>query len=252
MDDGSPGQPDTRIRDKKADPAASVNKPAKGEILRRAILDAAARLFIERGTGGTSIQDIAESLGLTRTAVYYYFKKKEDILQALTEDVTILAERLASNVGASDNLDPITALHNLVRQHAALILSRPVEFRVADRNESDLAPPHREAAEAARRGVFVNFSAVIQRGIHTGHFRMVDPKVAALGLIGMCSWTAWWFRPDGRLSQAQVADSIADLAVHSLKRADARRPRSLDIKESLRLVHEDLAYLERMLLEKNK
>lgn len=48
----------------------------KGEVLRRAILETAVTLFIERGTAGTSIQDIAESLGLTRTAVYYYFKKK--------------------------------------------------------------------------------------------------------------------------------------------------------------------------------
>src|SRR5690606_7425144 len=95
---------------KKAVAVAKPGKPAKGEILRRAILDAAATLFIERGTGGTSIQDIAESLGLTRTAVYYYFKKKEDIPQALTEDVTILAGRLANNVGARDTLDPITAL----------------------------------------------------------------------------------------------------------------------------------------------
>ncbi|MGE4335098.1 MAG: TetR/AcrR family transcriptional regulator [Pigmentiphaga sp.] len=231
-------------------PTSRPGRPPKGEALRRTILDVAAGLFIERGTGGTSIQDIADALGLTRTAVYYYFKKKEDILQALMEDVTILAARLATNVGEREGLDPIAALHGLVRQHAALILSRPVEFRVADRNEADLTPPHREAAETARRAVFVNFSRVIQRGILTGHFRMVDHKVAALGLIGMCNWTAWWFNAEGRLTQAQVADSIADLAVHSLKRSDARRPRSQDIKESFRLVYEDLAYLEKTLLSK--
>lgn len=216
-------------------------------MLRTAILDAAAKLFIERGTGGTSIQDIAESLGLTRTAVYYYFKKKEDILQSLTEEVTLSAERIASLVVERQDLDPVTALHDLVKQHAALVLARPAEFRVVERNENDLAPEHRLAAQTARRSLLQNFRDVIERGIQTGDFRMVDARVAAFSLIGMCNWTAWWFNTEGPLSQEQVADSIADLAVSSIKRIDARRPATPDVKESLRLLREDLAYLETVL-----
>ena len=101
----------------------------EGEALRSAILDAAATLFIERGTGGTSMQDIAEALGLSRTAVYYYFKNKDAILRALTEEVLNTARKLAGDTVARADLDPVQALGALVTQHADLILSRPAEFQ---------------------------------------------------------------------------------------------------------------------------
>lgn len=227
---------------------AIVTKPTvKGETLRKAILDAASKLFMERGLGGTSMQDIADALGLTRTAVYYYYKNKEAILESLTEDVTLSARRLAAEVAARVDLEPGEALRDLVEHHARLILFRPFEFRVADRNESDLPPKLRAAAEAARRGVLKNFANVIERGVRAGHFRMVDARIAAFAIIGMCNWTAWWFKAGGRRTEAEIADVLADLAIHALKREAGRKARKADVHESIRLLREDLAYLEKQL-----
>ena len=226
---------------------ANMKPTIKGEVLRKAILDAASKLFIERGLGGTSMQDIAEALGLTRTAVYYYYRNKEAILEGLTENVTLSAKRLAGDVAARADLDPIEALRGLVERHARLILSQPLEFRVVDRNESDLPPRLRAAAETARRGVLENFSAVIERGVRSGHFRVVDARIAAFALIGMCNWTAWWFKTGGRKTEAEIGAILADFAVHALQRADGRRPRKADTRESIRLLREDLAYLEQQL-----
>ncbi|MBN9427640.1 MAG: TetR family transcriptional regulator [Burkholderiales bacterium] len=233
-------------------PAAEGNESGarasfKGEVLRRAILDAAVTLFIERGTGGTSIQDIAESLGLTRTAVYYYFKKKENILQALSEEVTLSAKRLASSVIARPDFDVVAALREVVRQHATLIMEHPQGFRVIERNEKELPREHVAEAEAARRVIFENFRAIIERGISGGKFRDVDADVAAFSLIGMCNWTAWWFRPDGRMKVEEVSAAIADIGVNALLRAEARADRARDVQDSIRLLREDLAYLERHL-----
>ncbi|MBR8654581.1 TetR family transcriptional regulator [Achromobacter sp. Marseille-Q0513] len=227
---------------------ASTKGSLKGEALRSAILDAAATLFIERGTGGTSMQDIAEALGLSRTAVYYYFKNKDAILRALTEEVLNTARKLAGDTVARADLDPVQALGALVTQHADLILSRPAEFRVADRTEGDMTPKQRAALQAARRSLLENFSVVIEKGVRDGQFRMVDPHIAAVSLIGMCNWSAWWYKPDGRLSRAEVAAIMADMAVRSLLRDEARRTRSPDVSESLRLLREDLAYLEKLVL----
>jgi AcrR family transcriptional regulator len=227
---------------------AAVQKPTmKGETLRNAILDAASNLFIDRGLGGTSMQDIADALGLTRTAVYYYFKNKEAILESLTEDVTLSAKRLATNVASRADLDPVEALRGLVAQHAGLILSRPNEFRVVERNESGLPPKLRAVAESARRAVLENFSDVIERGIRSGDFRVVDARIAAFAIIGMCNWTAWWFKAEGRKTAQEIGEILADLAVHALKREPGRKPRKADVRESLRLLREDLAYLEQLL-----
>lgn len=220
----------------------------KGDALRSAILDVAAKLFIERGSAGTSIQNIAERLGLSRTAVYYYFKSKDAIQRALTEEVLADARKLAGDTVARDDLDPVTALRALVAQHAQLILSRPAEFRVADRTQADMTSKQRAAMQSARRNVLDNFSSVIERGIREGQFRMVDAHVAAFSLIGMCNWSAWWYKPSGRLSIAEVADLMAEMGVNALLRDEARRSRSpADARESLRLVREDLDYLEKII-----
>ncbi|HVZ46495.1 MAG TPA: TetR/AcrR family transcriptional regulator [Ramlibacter sp.] len=219
----------------------------KGEVLRRAILETAVTLFIQRGTAGTSIQDIAESLGLTRTAVYYYFRKKEDILQALSEEVTLSARRIGASVMARGDFDVVATLRDLVQQHAAVIMSHPQGFRVIERNERELSDEHVRAAQGARRAIFENFRAVIERGISSGRFRVVDADVAAFALIGMCNWTAWWFQPGGRMKAEEVSGAIADMAVHALMREDARVARTPDVWESFRLLREDLSYLERQL-----
>jgi AcrR family transcriptional regulator len=219
----------------------------KGETLRKAILDAASKLFIERGLGGTGMQDIADALGVTRTAVYYYYKNKEAILESLTEDVTLLARRMTAEVVARTQSEAGKALRGLVEQYARLILSRPFAFRVAERNESELPPKLRAAAETARRSVLENFTNVIERGVRAGEFRVVDARIAAFALLGMCNWTAWWFQAGGRKTEGEVAEILTDLAVHALKRDARRTPREADVHESIRLLREDLAYLEKQL-----
>jgi AcrR family transcriptional regulator len=215
----------------------------KGETLRKAILDAAAKLFIERGLAGTSMRDIANELGLTRTAVYYYFKNKEEILKGLTEDVTLSAKKTSEKLAARRDIDPAEALRGLVEQHARLILSRPEEFRVIDRNEVDMPPKLKAASEAARRQVFENFSEVIQRGIDSGVFRPVDARVAALAILGMGNWTAWWFKPEGRKTEAEIGALIADLAIHALQAQPRDRKRTGSLPERLQVLRDDLDHI---------
>jgi len=215
-------------------------KADKRATLRKAILDAAAKLFIERGLGGTRMQDIALQLGLTRTAVYYFFKNKEEILKGLTEDVTLAAKQMTGKVAARRDAQPAQALRGLVEQHAKLILSRPAEFRVVDRNEEDMPPKLQAASEAARRGVFENVAAVIQRGVDTGSFHRTDARVAALVILGMCNWTAWWFKPGGRKSEAEIATLIADLAVRSLQAQPGKQAKKPTVPERLQGLRDDL------------
>jgi len=216
----------------------------KGSILPESILDAATRLFIERGLDGTSMYDIAAELGVTRTAVYYYFKNKEAILAALTDSVTRQAGQIATQFAQYKEVDPVDALRGLVMQHARLILTHPLQFRVVERNEHHLSPKRRESARASRRAVLDNFAEVIRRGVDSGAFRLVDPKVAAFAMIGMCNWTAWWYDPSGARSQDEICVMLADVAVNGLRQGGSRGPRNAGVGESLRLLRKELAYLE--------
>ncbi len=197
-------------------------RPTRNDAQRQAILDAACLLFIEKGFGGTNINDIADAVGVSRTALYYYFPSKESMLEALTDEVTEKASQLAQSVSRRDGLPADEALRQLVLQHAGLILSHPLQFRVVERSETSLPEPQRSAAQHARRAVLDHFVQVIQRGIDAGLFRPADARVSAFAVIGMCNWCAWWFDAGGDIPAEGVADTIADLALRATR---ADRPR---------------------------
>lgn len=60
----------------KKESTAAKAPPTRNDAQRQTILDAASLLFIEKGFGGTNFNDIAEAVGVTRTALYYYFPSK--------------------------------------------------------------------------------------------------------------------------------------------------------------------------------
>ncbi|MCB5364460.1 TetR/AcrR family transcriptional regulator [Pusillimonas sp. CC-YST705] len=216
---------------------------SKTNVVPQAILEAASNLFIKRGYEGTSMQDIAQELEISRSALYYYFKNKEEILGSLTEGLTIVAERLASQV-VEKSKEPEEALRELVRQHAKLILLHPVQFRVVDQAEGSLPDNQRKIAESARRILLQKFTDVIQRGVDSGRFRLVNARVAAFAIIGMCNWTAWWFKADGAKTTDEIAEILADFGLHALERIEVKKNQAVGLHESLRVLEENLSQLK--------
>jgi AcrR family transcriptional regulator len=226
---------------------AKVSKPSatgKKELLRKTLLDAAAELFAERGFAGTNLQDIADALGTSRPLIYYYFPNKEEILASLVQEVTVFSQQQTTLIAASTDANPGETLRLMTASHAKSLLDHAVAFRVVDRSEADLPGATRKVHDTAKRAVLENFSSVIARGAQIGHFRPLDPRLSAFAILGMCNWIAWWFKPSGRLSPQQVADGIADLAVHSVQREDARRPKTSAIGDALQILREDIDHLE--------
>lgn len=232
---------------------ASRSRNSRSDAQRQTILDAASLLFIEKGFGGTNFNDIADAVGMTRTALYYYFPSKESMLEALTRDVTERASDLTKEVARRAELPPDEGLRQLILRHAGLILAHPLQFRVVERSESSLPDAQRHAAQAARRAVRDDFVNVIRRGIAQGAFLPVDAEVAAFSIIGMCNWSAWWF--DSRRGQAvePIAELIAQLGLRMLRvdtpvkkgRAPTRVAAGAgDVGQALARMREALAQLE--------
>jgi AcrR family transcriptional regulator len=224
-----------------------TKRTRKGEAFRAAIIDAAARLFIERGFLGTNIQDVAKALGVTRTAVYYYFKNKGAILDAITEDTTFAAKKLAARLSADRRRDPTQALKGLMEQQIGLILANPTRFLVSDRDAANLPPKKWAEVRAAWRGILESFTRVIERGVAQGQFDVANARVAAFAVIGMCNWTARWYKADGALGADAVIAMMTDLALKAVRRAGPARPAEPTVGDRFRLLRGDLRALERLL-----
>ena len=118
----------------------------------------------------------------------------------------------------------------------AVALGSSYPYLVVVKAEEEFVAETRKLNLAAKKAVLMSFQKVIAEGIESGHFRKVDPAVAALGLIGMCSWCAWWFKDDGRLSDAEVAEQLTKMALASLlepNNADGTRQKIADVVQAL-------------------
>ena len=83
---------------------------ADAQATRDRLLDAAEHLFQARGVSRTSLNDIAQAAGTTRGAIYWHFKDKADLFNAMMERVTLPMEESLQCVAAQQSLDPIEGL----------------------------------------------------------------------------------------------------------------------------------------------
>jgi AcrR family transcriptional regulator len=194
----------------------SISVTSEQDPLRERILQAAARLFGEQGVDSTSMREIADSLGITKAAIYYHFENKdhlhheihlrliEDVLErmhATTESERSATEKIEQIV--ADNLDAIArnrdAFAVLLREGGSLDLT----------HWSDLAK--------RRDGYRHYVEAVIQQGVEDGEFEVHDIQVAALALLGMCDWSYTWISPSGPSSIAEIARQFTEVFISGVR-----------------------------------
>lgn len=82
-------------------------------ITREQLLDAAERVFCEHGVSRTSLAEVAAAAGVTRGAVYWHFKDKADLFEAMCERATLPLDLLLSEAASSPCSDPMGALREL-------------------------------------------------------------------------------------------------------------------------------------------
>lgn len=211
------------------------------------MLEHATRLFAERGFAGTSLQDVANSMGLKRPALYYYFKSKDELLDRLivegvsgpTHELKIIAEQT--------DLSPAERLHAITRRNLRWVLTHIDRFRLLVKSESELSPASAKKFNASSREAIDTVTAVIEEGIEAGQFRSVNPRVAALGVFGISNWAAWWYQPGGSDSVESIADQLADLAVASVQKAEQSSDTALSPSKAIALLRQDLDRLEQAL-----
>jgi TetR/AcrR family acrAB operon transcriptional repressor len=97
---------------------------------RNLLLDAAEHVFLAQGVAGTSLNDIAIAAGTTRGAIYWHFKDKADLFNAMMDRVTLPLEQAASLLHAAPDDDPLPALRKSLRAALRQTVSDPQTRRV--------------------------------------------------------------------------------------------------------------------------
>ena len=180
---------------------------------RDRILAEAAELFFERGYSGTTVDAIAEQIGVTKPFIYYYIAKKADILAEIC-DQTIKLPLIEMDRALAEGGMPRDILFRFVLSFARVQIENQKFVSVFFREELQLEPAMRARMNAKRRQFDNKLSQLLEDGIMKGDFAISDPRLSALALGGMVCWAFTWYRPSGRLSLDQICQYIAEAALN--------------------------------------
>ena len=200
---------------------------------RRQIETVASQLFRERGYAGTGMREIARALQLQGASLYAHVGSKEDVLISIVDRA---ADRFAAaiNAHASGEAQPRERLRAMIRAHVSVLTDDLAAAAVYLQEWRFLGSERRAIVLAERDAYERAFRRVITEGIESGAFRRVDAKVAARSLLSSLNGIAGWWRPDGPLSAAAVADAYADLHLAGLLADIAPPPSSTDRRRTPR------------------
>src|SRR5215217_2109775 len=167
----------------------------------------AAKVFRARGYRATTLEEVADALGVTRAALYYYVATK----QALLEEI---CARSMDNVEAAlrevqEVPDAGERLRAFARQ---LALNTGTDAaRVFFRDAKELQPEVRQKLRDRAHRITRGAEEILESGIAAGQFRPIDVHVAAPALLATLNSLPDWVRPTRHGTVLEVTDHVLDV-----------------------------------------
>ncbi len=185
---------------------------------RARILRSAARVLLERGYDRASMDEISREAGLTKPGLYYHFRSKTELLFAV---MTFAMDELERETFAAmaQATTPLEKLRAILHTHAWLITrERDRAFTLLITTElGSLEPEDRRVVVQRLRSYRRLIQTTLEQLAAEGGLRPgTDPTVAAHTLMGMVAWLSFWYRAEGRLEGAAVAEMVTRMALASV------------------------------------
>jgi TetR/AcrR family transcriptional regulator len=174
------------------------------ELQKGRMLRAAAKCFNEKGYSGSSLKDVANILGLTDAALYYYVKNKEELVY--------LCYLRAGDVGResmdraiADGANGLDIVRRYLRYHLEVMTGERGPIAIMSEIPS-LRPDHREEVLEISREHGARFESVLRQGIADGSIVRCNVRMTGNAIMGALNWVPKWFRGDADVAASVVED----------------------------------------------
>ena len=204
-----------------SNPVGSPTGPDRSRSRKRdaEVIAAAAAVFSERGYDGTSIRDIASSLGLSKGSLYYYARTKQDLLFIVLESVHGENEQILAEVAALPELDPLQRIGAYVHRQVAFNLANADRMSVYYTDLYRLEDDRLQVLLRRRRAHSRFIAGLIGDGQSDGLIdAQIDAKLATDLVFSTVGRHFRWFQSDGRATIDEIAGLCARYAIGGLTR----------------------------------
>ncbi len=174
------------------------------ELQKDRMLRAAAQCFNQKGFSGTSLKDVADVLGLTDAALYYYVRNKEELVYLCYVRAADVGREAIESARADGQNGLDTVLHYL-RYHIELMIGERGPIAIMSEIPS-LKPSHRRQVLELSRRHSMNFEAIIEAGIADGSIAPCDVRMTGNAIMGSINWIPKWYHGDPDMGRKLVAE----------------------------------------------
>ncbi|MDQ6525236.1 TetR/AcrR family transcriptional regulator [Nocardioides sp. LHD-245] len=195
--------------------SSEVREVGTRNLTAQQIMDTTVEFFAANGYLGTKLDDVAERLGVTRQALYYYYKRKHDILFAICDD--LLTSLHAAVQDASDVADgPAERLKLMLQAYTSVVAARPTYSAVVTRDFTFLPPKEERLIRHQRRAMTDLFLEAMEDAVAQGVAKKVPPEISVSLMLGAANWVYRWFRPSVAMSADDLAVVAADILLEGV------------------------------------
>ena len=199
-----------------AKPRAAEKAPAQpqDELSRKEeLIQTAVQLFSEHGFKGTSIRDIARSLGISVSNMYHYFETKEDLWLAIQEySVRWLPGRLEAVWNQS--ADPLERFRLLLKEHLESSGIYQKESRIFMMDQDQVSKKGNVRNKQIQTRVLEIYLKHLDALQQAGYLATGRTKILAFNILGVVNWYLRWYKADGPLPASEVFDEIIEFVLY--------------------------------------
>ena len=190
---------------------ATIATASRFEFQKDRVLRAAARCFNQKGFSGTSLKDVANELGLTDPALYYYVRNKEELVYLCYVRAADLG-REAMDMAVQKGGTGYDVVLNYLAFHVEMMVGERGPIAIMSEIPS-LNDEHREEILDVSRRHSRRFEKLLQSGIDDGSIVPCDVRMTGNAIMGALNWIPKWYRGD-----ADTADQLLELYPETLSR----------------------------------
>jgi AcrR family transcriptional regulator len=180
------------------------------------LMRVSVELFAEHGYAQTSVQQIVDAAGVTKGALYHYFKSKDDLLFDIYDRILSLQREHLDEIVARGE-DPVQTIRLVCEDVIVTSIEWMHEGTVFFRSQHMLTPARQQEVKRRRREYNDAFEAILERGRAEGLFRTdIPPAIQIANFFSDVHYLGQWYSPGGPLSKEQVASELTDLYLAGL------------------------------------
>ena len=196
----------------------NVGRPKNSDISysdrKLEVLQCAAQQFNERGYHNTTMDDIAAALGVTKPALYYYAKSKDEVLFQVNEHAVTTAQAAVLKLKdeGSNGAEKLRVFFGAWAEHVCSDFGRCL----IQTKPNNLEPKTQRRNTKARRELQDEVVSVLEEGMQDGSIRPCDAKLMAIALFDLFNGIAYWLDPKGKYSVEQLTSIYWETLVSGL------------------------------------